>query len=125
MSGTPYHTNFFIETIYIYIIRIHTVGNYVTKGMNTMNDLLKLWNHVKNTWDMEEIEAAAEDFDFDIAKLNKDYLKKLSSEDIIDLFGDVIDFVMDGFGIDNYGEIYDMLINAGIDEDRAQEIMDA
>lgn len=90
-----------------------------------MNDLLKLWNHVKNTWDMEEIEAAAEDFDFDIAKLNKDYLKKLSSEDIIDLFGDVIDFVMDGFGIDNYGEIYDMLINAGIDEDRAQEIMDA
>lgn len=90
-----------------------------------MNDLLKLWNHVKNAWDMEEIEAAAEDFDFDIAKLNKDYLKKLSSEDIIDLFGDVIDFVMDGFGIDNYGEIYDMLINAGIDEDRAQEIMDA
>lgn len=90
-----------------------------------MNDLLKLWNHVKNTWDMEEIEAAAEDFDFDISQLDNDYLKKLSSEDIIDLFGDVIDFVMDGFGIDNYGEIYDMLINAGIDEDRAQEIMDA
>lgn len=32
---------------------------------------------------------------------------------------------MDGFGIDNYGEIYDLLISSGIDEDRAQEIMDA
>lgn len=92
--------------------------------MDDMNDLLNLWNHVKNTWDMEEIETAAEDFDFDISKLDKDYLKKLSSEDIIDLFGDVIDFIMDGFGIDNYGEIYDILISAGIDENRAQEIID-
>lgn len=93
--------------------------------MDDMNDLLNFWNYVKNTWDLEEIEAAAEDFDFDISKLNKNHLKNLSSEDIIDLFGDVIDFVMDGFGIDNYGEIYDMLISAGIDEDRAHEIMDA
>ena len=93
--------------------------------MDDMNDLLNFWNYVKNTWDLEEIEAAAEDFDFDISKLNKNHLKNLSSEDIIDLFGDVIDFVMDGFGIDNYGEIYDLLISSGIDEDRAQEIMDA
>ena len=90
-----------------------------------MNDLLNFWNYVKNTWDLEEIEAAAEDFDFDISKLNKNHLKNLSSEGIIDLFGDVIDFIMDSFGIDNYGEIYDLLISSGIDEDRAQEIMDA
>lgn len=90
-----------------------------------MNDLLKFWDHLKRIRDTEEIETAAEDFDFDISKLDKSHLKNLSSEDIIDLFGDVIDFVMDGFGIDNYGEIYDMLISAGIDEDRAQEIMDA
>lgn len=93
--------------------------------MDIMNDLLNLWNHIRNTWDMEEIETAAEDFDFDISKLDNDYLQKLSSDDIIDLFGDVIDFIMDGFGIDNYGEIYDMLISAGINEDRAHEIMDA
>ena len=74
---------------------------------------------------MEEIESAAEDFDFDISKLNKESLKELSSEGVIDLFGDVIDFIMDGFGIDNYGEIYDMLLSAGIEEDRAHEIMDA
>ena len=90
-----------------------------------MNDLLNFWKYVKNTWDIEEIETAAEDFDFDVSKLEKDYLKKLSSEDVADLFGDAINFVMDGFGIDNYGEIYDMLINAGIDEERAHEIMDA
>ena len=93
--------------------------------MDDMNDLLNFWNYVKNTWDLEEIEAAAEDFDFDISKLNKNHLKNLSSEGIIDLFGDVIDFIMDSFGIDNYGEIYDLLISSGIDEDRAQEIMDA
>lgn len=90
-----------------------------------MNDLLNFWNHVKGIWDMEEIESAAEDFDFDISKLNKESLKELSSEGVIDLFGDVIDFIMDGFGIDNYGEIYDMLLSAGIEEDRAHEIMDA
>lgn len=93
--------------------------------MDTMNDLLNFWNHVKGIWDMEEIESAAEDFDFDISKLNKESLKELSSEGVIDLFGDVIDFIMDGFGIDNYGEIYDMLLSAGIEEDRAHEIMDA
>ena len=38
--------------------------------MDDMNDLLNFWNYVKNTWDLEEIEAAAEDFDFDISKLN-------------------------------------------------------
>jgi hypothetical protein len=32
---------------------------------------------------------------------------------------------MDGFGIDNYGEVYDILISAGVDEDRAQELLDA
>ena len=93
--------------------------------MDAMNDLLNFWNHVTDTWNMEEIESAAEDFDFDISKLDQESLKKLSSEEIIDLFGDVIDFIMDGFGIDNYGEIYDMLISAGIEEDRAHEIMDA
>ena len=93
--------------------------------MDTMNDLLNFWNHVKGIWDMEEIESAAEDVDFDISKLNKESLKELSSEGVIDLFGDVIDFIMDGFGIDNYGEIYDMLLSAGIEEDRAHEIMDA
>ena len=93
--------------------------------MDTMNDLLNFWNHVKGIWDMEEIESAAEDFDFDISKLNKESLKELSSEGVIDLFGDVIDFIMDGFGIDNYVEIYDMLLSAGIEEDRAHEIMDA
>ena len=90
-----------------------------------MNDLLKFWKYIKSTWDAEEIEATAEDFDFDTAKLKQSNLAKLSEEDITALFGEVIDFIMDGFGIDNYGEIYDMLISAGIDESRAQEIMDA
>ena len=90
-----------------------------------MNDLLKFWKYIKNTWDADEIETAAEDFDFDTAKLKQSNLTKLSEEDINTLFGEIIDFVMDGFGIDNYGEIYDMLISSGIDENRAQEIMDA
>lgn len=68
---------------------------------------------------------ASEDFEFDISQLKQANLIKLSDEEIISLFGDVIDFVMNGLGIDNYGEIYDMLLTSGINEARAKEIMDA
>ena len=90
-----------------------------------MNDLLKFWNYIKTIWNSEEMADVSEDFEFDISQLTQANLIKLSDEEIISLFGDVIDFVMDGLGIDNYGEIYDMLLTSGIDEDRAKEIMDA
>ncbi len=90
-----------------------------------MNDLLKFWNYIKTIWDSQEMTYASEDFEFDISQLKQANLIKLSDEEIISLFGDVIDFVMDGLGIDNYGEIYDMLLTSGINEARAKEIMDA
>ena len=92
------------------------------KGMDTMNDLLNFWNHIQDTWGIEAIKTAAEDFNFDISKLNKDYLEKLSPKKINDLFCDVINFIMDGFGIDDYDNIYEMLIGAGISEGRARKI---
>ena len=90
-----------------------------------MNDLLKFWKYIKTIWDSQEMTYASEDFEFDISQLKQANLIKLSDEEIISLFGDVIDFVMDGLGIDNYGEIYDMLLTSGINETRAKEIMDA
>lgn len=90
-----------------------------------MNDLLKFWNYVKKIWNSEEMADASEDYEFDLAQMQQTNLAKLSDEEILSLFGDVINFVMDGLGIDNYGEIYEMLLTSGISEARAKEIMDA
>ena len=68
---------------------------------------------------------ASEDYEFDLAQMTQGNLAKLSEDEIMSLFGNVINFVMDGLGIDNYGEIYDMLLSSGINESRAKEIMDA
>ena len=90
-----------------------------------MNDLLKFWKYIKGIWHADEMTDASEDYEFDLAQMTQGNLAKLSEDEIMSLFGDVINFVMDGLGIDNYGEIYDMLLSSGINESRAKEIMDA
>ena len=90
-----------------------------------MNDLLKFWKYIKGIWDADEMTDASEDYEFDLAQMTQGNLAKLSEDEIMSLFGNVINFVMDGLEIDNYGEIYDMLLSSGINESRAKEIMDA
>ena len=89
-----------------------------------MKELLNFWKYIMNTWDQDEIDFAAETINLDTAKFQQANIAKLSYDEIDMLFGELIDLVMDGFGIDNYGDVYEMLLSAGIDENRAQEIID-
>ena len=88
-----------------------------------MEELLNFWKYISNTWNQDEIDSAAEYIDLDTAKFQQNNIAKLSNDEVDMLFGELIDLVMDGFGFDNYGDIYEMLISVGIDEDRAQEII--
>lgn len=87
--------------------------------------VLKFWKYIKETWDSEEINNAIEDYEFDKKRISKNAVSKLSDDEIVDLFSDLVEFVMDGFGIDNYGEIFEILKdNVGLSEDEISRILD-
>lgn len=88
-----------------------------------MEELIKFWKYIKKLYDAEEIADVAEDFDFDTKRFTKAKLSKLTEEEIDVLFGELIDFVMDGMGMDNYGDIHDMLTDIGLGEERIAEIL--
>ena len=89
-----------------------------------MKELLKFWDLVNDTFGSEDIELAAEEWDFEIEKYTKENLSMLAKEEINPIFYDLISFVMDGFGIDNLGEIADMLYSIGLDDERVSELLD-
>ena len=89
-----------------------------------MNDLLKFWDLVNKTFDPEDIELAAEEWGFETERYTKENLSKLAKEEIDPIFYDLISFVMDAFGIDNLGDIADMLYSIGLDDERVAELLD-
>ena len=76
-----------------------------------MTDLLKFWQHINKTWDSEAISQAAEDNDFETEIFSNEDLGDLEEKEIIALFSALINVVMVVSGIDNYGEIYEMIKN--------------
>ena len=88
-----------------------------------MEALIKFWKYIKKLGEAEEIADIAEDFDFDTKQFIKAKLSKLTEGEMDALFGELIDFVMDGMGMDNYGEIHDMLTSIGLSKERIAEIL--
>ena len=89
-----------------------------------MKDLLNFWSLVNDTFDSEDIELAAEEWSFETERYTKENISKLTKEEIDKMFWELISFVMDGFGIDNYGDIADMLYSIGLDDERVAELLD-
>lgn len=93
--------------------------------MATAKNVQKLWDYICGTWDREEIADAAENYDFDIATMSKTQIAKLSDEDAATFISDLVEFMMDGFKIDNDGDLFDILHDvAGLDEESIEEILE-
>lgn len=81
--------------------------------------------YINDTWGSDAINAAAEVFEFDKSRLAKDNISKLYEDEIDELFRDLVEFVMEGFGIDDYGEIHDILKDdVGMDEEDISIILE-
>lgn len=85
-----------------------------------MKELLKFWNLVNDTFGSEDIELAAEEWDFEIEKYTKKTFQSLQKRKSI-LFSMTLSV---GFGIDNLGVIADTLYSIGLDDERVSELLD-
>jgi hypothetical protein len=88
-----------------------------------MNELLKFWGYIKENWDADDIEAAKESYPFDTDQLCAAHLAKMTEEEIASLFSDVIDWFMDAFGVDNYGDVAETLAELGLEDDKIDELL--
>ena len=97
------------QIIYIIKITAKLCGIFLFSDGNIMTDLLKFWQHINKTWDSEAISQASEDNDFETEFFSNKDLGDLEEKEIIALFSALINVVMVVSGIDNYGEIYEMM----------------
>lgn len=88
-----------------------------------MTDLLKFWQYINKTWDSEAISQAVEDNDFETEIFSNGDLGELEEKEIIALFSALINVVMVVSGIDNYGEIYEMMKNCTSHTDEQLQVI--
>lgn len=91
-----------------------------------MKDLLKFWKYINENYDEDYIEEALENNEIDINALQEVAIAKLNKDELDSLFGDIINVFMDVSGIDNYGDVYNVLKDdIGMSEDRITKLLEA
>ena len=53
--------------------------------MDTKQKIIKMWQYLSDAFEKEEIDAAAEEFEFPIGELEPDKLEQMSEEDLLGL----------------------------------------
>ena len=88
-----------------------------------MEELLAFWEMLKKEFDIDLIEEYAEDAGTDLKKFSSRNLSNLSTEEIDEVFWELISLYMDVSGTDSLGDVYEILHEYVKDESRISRIL--
>lgn len=89
-----------------------------------MKNIQKFWNYMKSQYG-DELEDYMEDYDLSEGTFSAGNLSKLDADEKLDLWGSLVELIMDISGMDNYGDVYELLKSlTTLREEEIEEILE-
>lgn len=89
-----------------------------------MKNIQKFWNYMKSQYG-DELEDYMEDYDLSEGTFSDGSLSKLDADEKLELWSSLVELIMDVSGMDNYGDVYELLKSlTTLSEEEIEEILE-
>ena len=90
-----------------------------------MDELLRFMQYIEDHFEADEIEEAMENYDFDKYTLSEAYLENLSEKEVLDVFAEFVDIIvneLDGGDVETMRDVLRIVLE--IDRDTVDYLLD-